>query len=241
MTTINTLTRRFETVFPPHQAIVLAKAITDAYSELVKTGDFNELKAIVKNLADAQQRTEAKVGRLAEAQERLIEAQQRTEAKVGQLAEAQQRTENSLNTLTQVVTGMKQELGGLSRSMGYALENEAYRALPGFLQTHHGITLYERIVRTVVGGEEINFLAQGKRNGKAICLVGESKLRLDERRGSGRAIERVAAQLERKAQAVKQQHPDCEMVLLVVTHFARPSALEKAQKRGLLVVQTYEW
>jgi len=52
-----------EKVFRPKQASVLARVIADAYSELVKTDDFNELKGIVKELAEAQKE-------LAEAQKR---------------------------------------------------------------------------------------------------------------------------------------------------------------------------
>ena len=50
------LAQKFEAVFERQQAVVLAEAITEAYSDLVKTGDFNELKAIVRDLADAQKR-----------------------------------------------------------------------------------------------------------------------------------------------------------------------------------------
>ena len=46
--------RKLEAAFPKKQAVILAEVITDAYSELVKTSDFNELKGIVKELAEAQ-------------------------------------------------------------------------------------------------------------------------------------------------------------------------------------------
>ena len=51
------LTRKFEAVFEVRQAVVLAEAITEAYTDLVKTSDFSELKAIVKDLAEAQTKT----------------------------------------------------------------------------------------------------------------------------------------------------------------------------------------
>ncbi len=121
MQTTQALTQRFEMVFDPRQSRVLAEVITDAYSDLVKTSDFNELKAIVRDLAVAQQRTEARV-------EELVVAQQRTEVRMEELATAQdrltvaqdrltvaqERTETSLNRLTQVVTRMGRELGTAS-------------------------------------------------------------------------------------------------------------------------------
>jgi hypothetical protein len=76
--TIDSLYRRFETVFPEEQAQVLAAAIHDAYADLVKTSDFNELKEIVRRLADAQERTEERMGELAQAQDR-------TEAQIQEL------------------------------------------------------------------------------------------------------------------------------------------------------------
>lgn len=262
MATVQALTRRFEEVFEPQQAIVLAESITEAYNDLVKTSDFNELKAIVKDLGQAQQRTEARVGE-------LTQAQQRTEERIDELAQAQQRTEERVNDLatdmqelTRVVAGlgqqmtemslqmtkmsgqigdMRSEMGGMSRSMAYALENDAYRSLPAFLLEHYGITLSERIIRTDIEGEEINFFALGERDGNPICLVGESKLHLDERRSSKREAEQVTNQIERKVDAVRQVYPKHEIVRLLVTHYARPSILQFLEEQNIIVVQTFEW
>ena len=72
--------RRLERVFERRQADALAEVITDAYSELVKTSDFNELKEIVRDigiktaeLSEAHKRTEVKVAELSEAQEELAD------------------------------------------------------------------------------------------------------------------------------------------------------------------------
>ncbi len=61
---------------------LIVEVIYDAYHDLVRADDFNELKGIVKELAHAQQRTEQRVEDLAEAQQHLAEAQQRTEQRV---------------------------------------------------------------------------------------------------------------------------------------------------------------
>ena len=100
-------------VFVNQQAEVLSEVIYDSYNALVRADDFNELKGIVKELAEAQQRTEQRVEDLAETQQRteqrveelaesqqhLVEAQQRTEQRVEDLAEAQQRTEQRVEDL----------------------------------------------------------------------------------------------------------------------------------------------
>jgi hypothetical protein len=213
MVTLESLTHRFEKVFERRQASVLAEAITDAYSDLVKTSDFNELKAIVKELAEAQQ----------------------------DLVEAQRRTEQSLNKLTLTVSGLAEELGGVSKSMAYALENEAYRGLPGYLEKAHGIHVQERIVRTEIGGEEINLFARGERDGEPVLLVGESKTQLDERRRNRQEADRVFKQLETKIKAVKQAYPELKIIPLLITHYARPKFLEHARDQGILVIQSFEW
>jgi hypothetical protein len=217
---VEKLTHRFETVFDRRQSTVLAETITEAYNDLVKTSDFNELKAIVKDLA---------------------EAQQRTEAKMGELADAQQRTEVSIAAMTRAITGMTQELGGLSRSMSYSLENESYRNLPAILKARYAITLDERIVRLDLDGEEINLFAHSERNGQPIYLVGESKLQLDERRNSRRAAEEILDQLDKKAEVVQRHYPDAEIVRVLITHYARSVVLQRAKERGVLVIQSFEW
>lgn len=260
MVTTQVLANHLETVFTPRQSRVLAEVITDAYSDLVKTSDFNELKAIVRDIAVAQQRiaaaqerTEARVEELAIAQERLTAAQERTETRLEGLAAAQQRTETRLEglaaaqqrteahlaKLTRAVTEMSSEMGSVAQNMSYALENEAYRMLPALLEREHGIHLSQRLVRTEIEGVEINFFARGEREGRSICLTGEAKLRLDVR--NNRRWKALLDHLDRQAKAVQLQYPDCESVQLIVTHFAQPEMLQRVREHGLLVVQSFEW
>lgn len=228
------LLNKFKSVFEIQQAAVLAEAITEAYTELVNTSDFNELKAIVKDLAETQKRTEHHV-------EELAEAQKRTELCVEELAEAQKGTEVSVKKLAQGLDETRREVGGLSRSMGYALENEAYRALPQFLKAQYGIELTERLVRKEIGGEEINFFAKAKQDDTMVLVVGESKLRLDERRYSRQAKQKIFDTLERKIAAVRTTYPKDRIIPLLVTHYARPAFVQKAQEQGVILVQSFEW
>ena len=61
------------------------------------------LETAVEALAEAQRCTEERLGRLETAVEALAEAQRRTEERVGALAEAQRRTEERLNSLVDTV------------------------------------------------------------------------------------------------------------------------------------------
>jgi len=262
MTNIPNLTRRFERVFNKDQASILAESITEAYSDLVKTGDFNELKEIVRDIAVAQQeltvaqqRTEARVEELTVAQQELTIAQQRTEVKVEELTINVDNLTNNVDKLAQTVSsmaselgglkktvsGMAKELGGLSRTMSYALENETFRVLPAYLQKQFGITVQSRFVRTEIGDEELDFFAQGEQNGRPVCIIGESKLRVDERRRSGQEFGYIMNQLNRKAAVVQEAHPDCGIVRMLVTHYVRPSTRQLLEEEDVLIVQSFDW
>jgi len=109
------------------------------------------------------------------------------------------------------------------------------------LADQYDIHVTERFVRTYVAGEEINLFGRGQRAGKDVLLVGETKLRLDERRQGKSGHIAAFEQLVAKAEAVKTEYPDIEIVLVLITHFARPGVLEAAQERGIIVVQSFEW
>ncbi len=84
----------------------IAKYIGKMYEDLnnsVTKTEFNELKNVVQDLADAQKRTDDSVTKLSQKVEELAEAQRRTETKVEELAEAQKRTDDSVTKLTQKV------------------------------------------------------------------------------------------------------------------------------------------
>ena len=98
------LRRRFMDVFDEPQAEILADTLgliaAQIRGEFATREDIQDLKESIRELAQAQARTEARVQELAEAQARtearvqeLAEAQARTEARVQELAEAQARTE----------------------------------------------------------------------------------------------------------------------------------------------------
>jgi len=253
MITLEDRRQRLVRAFPADQADLLAEVITEAYDDLVKVSDFRELKAVVADLAEAQRSTAEEVRELAQAQKRTAQGLEDLRAVVGDLAQAQKRTEQGLDELRTVVQSLAQEvrglavglrdtrrdLGGLSQSMGYAMENEAYRMLPPLLQERLGIALTRRMIRTQVGDQEINLFGEGLRDGQPAIVVGEVKLRLDAR--WRRDDPTLFEDLEEKVEAVRQAHPGREIVPIIVTHFARPAFLEEAQRRGVAVIQSFEW
>ncbi|SHJ02800.1 hypothetical protein [Desulfofundulus thermosubterraneus] len=235
--------QRFYTYFDRNQASVLAdmyEILRLQLSDVVRARDFNELKEIVRELGEAQKRTEARVDKLAEKVEELAEAQKRTEAKVEELAEAQKKTEQSVKALAEEMRGLcritanlRTEQNGLAKSMAYALENEAYQKLPAYLK-QLGIAVTEKFVRKYIGEEEINFFGRGTQNGENIIIVGETELKFTS---AGKKL----GQLKRKVAAVAREYPGTKIIKLLVTHFAKPQAIEKARAEGVIVIQSFEW
>ncbi len=257
------LITRLEREFTPNQARLLAEEIEAVSSDLVRARDFTELKEIVrdlglsqKELAEAQKRTEVKVEELAEAQKRtevkveelaeaqkrtevkveeLAEAQKRTEVKVEELAEAQKRTEEEIRKLTLSHSSLRQEVGGVANAIGYMLENEAYRNLPKLLADKYNIAISNRIIRKYVGAEEINFLAEGSRDETPVLIVGEAKSRLAAHHFT---------ELKGKIKEVETHYPAAagrEIVPIIVVHSAREKELKRAEREGVIVVQSFEW
>ncbi|NPV29182.1 MAG: hypothetical protein HPY58_05870 [Firmicutes bacterium] len=110
----------------------------------------------------------------------------RLEAVVGELAEAQKRTEEELRKLIGEHAETRRQLGGLATTVGYRLEDEAFKALPALLERDHGLVVKGRLTRKFVRdnrGEdiEVNIVGQAERNGRTCTIVGESKSQLSKK------------------------------------------------------------
>jgi seryl-tRNA synthetase len=141
------LYEQLKAAFPKESAEALAHVLSELTEEIQDTvtkQDFAELKAVVRDLAEAQSRTEQRVEELAEAQRRteqrveeLAQAQKRTEERlsvltdrVDSLAKAQKRTEQSLVALIKRVEGAEIRLAKLD---GRTLEMQFRQKAPAYL------------------------------------------------------------------------------------------------------------
>lgn len=99
------LQHRLEQAFDPRQAAVLAEALATAAGE-APSAEMAALRSVVRDLADAQTRTEQRLAALTERVDALAEAQRRTELRiemlvlsVDKLAQAQQVANTRLGSL----------------------------------------------------------------------------------------------------------------------------------------------
>ncbi len=114
--------QHLETAFSKRQAEVLAEVIDVAYNNLVKVSDFNELKAVVQDLAEAQKRTEVRV-------EELAEAQKRTEIRIEELTISQRELAEAQKEMVEQQKKMQNsqaEMRGELLEMRYRTRAAAY-------------------------------------------------------------------------------------------------------------------
>jgi len=247
--------------FEPSQAEVLARLMGRLYKELANTvtkAEFVELTRVVNELSNNIKTLSERIDRLAEFQvkaeerfakveerltrlekvvEELAEAQKKTEERLNELAEAQKRTEEVIKELAKDLGVTKRQLGDLSDTVGYTLENSAYKALPELLKRDYGIKVIGRLkrgyLRDIHGRPvEVNILGEATKNGKRITIIGESKARL-----SKKAIDKfVEKRLKAFGGVIKDIFP------VIVTHMiSEPDAEEHAKKKGVALYYSYDF
>jgi hypothetical protein len=204
--------------------------------DTVTKADFKRLENVVSalgdktlELAEAQKRTELRV-------EELAEAQKRTELRVEELAEAQKRTEETLREVVKKQDRMAKELGGLSTSFGYFLENEAIAFLPEILKKKKGIDIQVMDRRYIVYADgkddEINIYGEGLEEGKKVYVIGESKSQFGKKDADRfqKLLQRVSA------------HVRAKVYPLIVTHSVHPTVEAYAKKviPDLEIYKSYE-
>ena len=197
----------------------------------------------VKELTEAQARTETRMEELAEAQartekrmEELAVVQTRTEERLGYLTEAQIRTEETLNKLVLDHDDTRKQLGGLSNTVGYTLENAAYRTLPALLETDYDIIVQDKLTRTYLRDNrgrsvEVNIFGRGNKNGRDVIILGESKSQLSANHIDHFISNRLA-----------HLKPLYENVFpLLITHMTSSEHVEAyAKERGIALYYSYQ-
>jgi len=235
------LIKKLEGLEPQLRGVLFAilEEIEKQREETVTKKEFNELKEIVAELAEAQKRTEERLIRLEATVEKLAEAQKRTEQRVAELAEAQKRTEQELQKLIEEHRKTRDQVGGLSNTVGYILENEAMKALPILLEKEFGLKLKERLIRRFAQDNkgkqiEVNIIGQATKDGKRVVIIGEAKAQLSK----NKVNEFLSKKLNRLQGVFKE-----EIFPILVTHMiAQPDVEEYAHKKGIKrVYYSYEF
>ncbi|MBF0344273.1 MAG: hypothetical protein HQL06_08580 [Nitrospirae bacterium] len=217
----------------------------EANNPVVRQSDLAEIKSMFAELLAWQRSADQKFTEITQSLKSTNERIDTTNAEVRQLrTELNTRIDTTNAEVRQVRKEMKltrSELGGISKSMSYALENEAYRLLPKLLKDKYNIEVTDRFVRVEIQGEEINIFAKALKDGKPVLIVGEAKLRLQVKTGRGQTGDDVFKQLTNKIKAAMTEYTDMEVVSLLVTHYVTANFLKKAAENEIIVVQSFQW
>jgi hypothetical protein len=215
----------------PTAAEKIVDVISAVYEELknsVTKTEFNELKEVVRDLAEAQKRTETRL-------EELATAQKCTEIALKKLTERVDDLVGEMKRTRVIIENMKQEMGGLGHAIGYGLEDQSYLTLPPILNRDHSITLKGRLKRGFLETGhnkyiEINIWGQGERDGKSIEVIGEAKTQL-KKKDVDKFLQTI--------QAI-QPHIDHSIHPLFVTYQTSPAVTRYTKDKGISLYFTYD-
>ena len=185
--------------------------------------DFEELRSVIRDMGQMQAATQASLKELAQAQARTEERVGGLERAMEELAQAQARTEIALQNLSR-------QVGALSENLGFGLEDIARAILPSYLSWRYGVKVgsLDRKFYAVEGEAEpleVNLYAKGWRDGQPITVLGEVKSRIHRRE-----VESFRRTLDRLRQQIEG-----EIFPLIFGYFIHPSAVQAAGEEVVLI------
>ncbi len=210
--------------FGDEPAKKMTRVIGQIYEELsqsVRREDFNALKEVVEELAEAQKKTEARLDSLTAKVEELAEAQKRTEEELGKLIRAHKKT--------------REMVGGLSHAVGYRLEDEAIWALPMLLKQDFGLEVKGRLSRGFIELSpkkfmEVNIWGEAEKDGKHYQILGEAKTQLKKR-----DIDKFLKDVDRIRDFLGR-----DIFPVLITYHTSPQVLNAAKEKGVNVYFSFE-
>ncbi|MBU0566987.1 hypothetical protein KJ693_05970 [bacterium] len=226
-----------QTVLAPALRFEIKELIDERIREKhVTREDFTELKEIVKEIAQELKELAREQKETKKELKELARAQGRTELRVEELTLALKDTKSELKDELKYT---RRDLGGITSTLGFMLENEVYRILPKIFEDRYGIEVRERFLRRSIrsfGVEEegeVNIFSRGVRKDKGteVVIIGESRSRLGK--DDIDDLLDTAAKLKGIDKGGR--------FLLAVTHYAREPVIEYAKKKGVEVIQSFEW
>ncbi len=216
MSAVIEIIRKIEQVHPElREVFVMLLEEMERLKDIVTKKEFNELKAVVQELA---------------------EAQKRTEQRVNELAEAQKRTEEEIRKLTIGQRHLRELIGGLTHTVGYRLEDESYKALPRLIKEDFDVEIVGRLKRDFIeiGKDryiEVNIWGEGRKNSKEYVIIGDAKSQLKKR-----DIDEFIKRINYIKMFIKK-----EQINLIVTYIAPPRIQRYAKEKNIKIYFSYEF
>ena len=151
MSFVSEIRSRLVRAFPENQADLLAEVLVESHAELVNRADFHKLTEVVHDLAEAQKRTEERVGDM----------------------------QGSLQEMQRAVTDLAKQVGGLSNAVGANLEDFACDLVPELLEKYWRFVTVsagpEELTTTDGVGREFDVVVRGTIDGRPVTVLCETK------------------------------------------------------------------
>jgi hypothetical protein len=151
MTLVSEIRSRLVRAFPENQADLLAEVLVESHAELVNRADFHKLTEVVQDLAEAQKRTEERVGDM----------------------------QGSLQEMQRAVTDLAKQVGGLSNAVGANLEDFACDLVPELLEKYWRFVTVsagpEELTTADGVGREFDVVVRGTIDGRPVTVLCETK------------------------------------------------------------------
>jgi DNA repair exonuclease SbcCD ATPase subunit len=222
--------------------------LTEKVEQLTERLD--QLTERVNQLVEAQKQTEERLNKLTERVDQLAEAQRQTEERLNKLTERVEQLTISVKELTEnqkkleerlikVEEGLKltrKEVGGLAHTVGYSLEDRAYKSLPKLLKKDFNIDIEEKLIRTYLelGKEkfiEVNIFGKGKQKDKQVVIIGEGKSQLKKT-----DVDKFLKMIE----MIKGSFAE-KIIPIMITYQTLPQVDRYAEEKGVKIYYSYDF
>jgi len=201
------------------------KVTREDFDKLTK--GLSELSGTVRELAEAQKRTESVVSDLGKQVAHL-------EGAIETLAEAQKRADERFGELSEIVKSLAKAVGSLSDTVGYGLEDVARVMLPTWLERHQRVRVEDLERRFIeVEGEsmEVNLYGEGLRGPNPIVVIGEAKSRIH-----AGDVKEFADRLEKIGKGLRGRR----IVPVMFAYWIHPSATSLGKTLRIHLVASYQ-
>ncbi len=224
---ISLLTERMD------QSVVRMDQLTDRVDDL--TVNMAKLTERVDQLAVRMDQLTERVDQLAVRMDQLTERMDQLTERVDQLASNMLKLENKVDSLVGEMKNFKEQLGGLSHTVGYRLEDESYIKLPAILERDHSVVVKGRLKRGWLELRknkyiELNIWGQAERHGKPVEIIGEAKSQLKKR-----DVDNFLENLD-----LIRPHFNREIYPICITYQTSPAVLKYSKDKGLTLFFSYE-
>lgn len=236
----------------PDAAEKIIEVIGSVFDEIknsVTKPEFSELIDVVKDLAQAQRKNEDSVhkltdnvqllttqlGQFAQRVDTLAARMDQLTDKVDQLSSDVQDIVRESKIATEERKEIWRQIGGMSHTIGYFLEDKSYPVLPHLLERDHSIVIQDRLKRGFLEIPknklvEINIWGKGVKAGAQVEIVGEAKTQLKKK------------DVDKLLMTVKaiENYVRGKIVPVCVTFQTSPHVQKYAQEKGVIVYFSYE-